>query len=155
MTMDQALAEAEWDRTVRRHVYDYVMREGLPPSTAVTASTLGRSTGEVVAAFRRLADARILVLQPDGGEILMANPFSAVPTAFQVRTGGQAYFGNCIWDALGILTMLHRDGEVEASCGCCGSAMRLTVAGGALAATDGIAHFALPAVRWWDDIVFT
>jgi hypothetical protein len=37
----------------------------------------------------------------------MANPFSAVPTPFLVRSGDRSWYGNCIWDALGIPAMLQ------------------------------------------------
>ena len=154
MTMDHQ-AQVTWDTQVRCHVYDYVMREGVPPSVAAVAAALQHSTEEVAAAFRRLADAHILVLQRDTGEILMANPFSAVPTPFQVHAGGRAFFGNCIWDALGIFAMLQQDGRLDTSCGCCGTAMQLTITRGALEPAAGIAHFGIPAAHWWDDIVFT
>ena len=152
--MDNDQAPATWDTLVRCHVYDYVMREGVPPSVAATASALAHSPEEVAAAFRRLAGANMLVLQRDSAEILMANPFSAVPTPFQVHAGGRAFFGNCIWDALGIFAMLHQDGRLDTSCGCCGTAMHLTIAGGSLEPVAAIAHFAIPAAHWWDDIVF-
>ena len=45
--------------------------------------------------------------------IWMANPFSAVPTDFKVTSRGRTYFGNCIWDALGIPAILGADGLVE------------------------------------------
>ena len=59
----------------------------------------------------------------------MAEPFSAVPTPFAVYVDDQRYFGNCIWDALGIPAMLHADARIESSCGCsarrCSSTCRL------------------------------
>jgi hypothetical protein len=143
-----------FDKVVRHHVYGYVMREGLPPTMAETASVLFRSPDEVKASFQRLADAHVLVLQKGSGEVLMANPFSAVPTPFVVNSRGRSYFGNCIWDALGIPAMLKQDASIEASCGCCGTAMNLQVTNGSLGTAPGIAHFAIPAAHWWDDIVF-
>ena len=151
---DRERDAAEFDREVRRYVYEHTIGEGLPPSVAEAVAGLSRPEPEVRAAFRRLSDAHVLVLQQGGDEILMANPFSAVPTPFLVRAGGRSYYGNCVWDALGIPAMLQADADVEASCGCCGRAMRLRVAAGALAEAAGVAHFALPAARWWDDIVF-
>jgi hypothetical protein len=142
------------DRAVRRHVYDHIMREGLPPAIAETSATLARSPDEVRASLQRLADGHILVLQQGNGEILMANPFSAVPTPFLVKVGNRSYYGNCIWDALGISAMLRQDAIIEASCGCCSTAMKLKVTNGSLEEARGIAHFAIPAAFWWDDIVF-
>jgi len=82
----------------------------------------------------------------------MANPFSAVPTPFVTEIGGRRWFGNCIWDSLGIVATLHADARVLTSCGTSGETMELSVRGGALTG-EGTVHFALPARRWWDDIV--
>jgi hypothetical protein len=146
--------EAAFDYEARRYVYDHVMNEGLPPTIAETASALSTTPGSVAASFQRLADGHVLVLQRGSGEILMANPFSAVPTPFLVRAEDRSWYGNCIWDAMGIPAMLKLDATIEASCGCCGTAMHLTVTEGSLQEASGIAHFAIPAAHWWDDIVF-
>ena len=143
-----------FDKVVRSHVYDYVMREGLPPTIVETSSALSRSSDDVRTSLQRLADGHILVLQKGSGEVLMANPFSAVPTPFFVKARGRSYYGNCIWDAMGIPAMLKQDATIEASCGCCSTAMNLRITNGSLEEAHGIAHFAIPAAHWWDDIVF-
>jgi len=152
--MDAEQEKIAFDRVVRSHVYDYVMREGLPPTIAETSSVLSRSADQVRSSFQRLADGHILVLQKGSDEVLMANPFSAVPTPFLVKAGGRSYYGNCIWDAMGIPAMLQQDATLEASCGCCSTAMNLKVTDGLIGEAHGIAHFAIPAAHWWDDIVF-
>ncbi len=152
--MSAELTPATFDQDVRRYVYDQTMKLGLPPSIAETAAALSATGVEVEAAFRRLAEARMLVLQRDGGEVLMANPFSAVPTAFVATVDGQAYYGNCIWDVMGVAAMLGRDARIQASCGDCGTAMPLRVSDGSLDPAQGIVHFAVPAAEWWRDIVF-
>ena len=146
--------EAAFDYEVRRYVYDRAMREGLPPTIAETATALSTTPDDVGASFRRLADAHVLVLQRGTGEILMSNPFSAVPTPFLVRTGEASWYGNCIWDAMGIPAMMEQDATIEASCGCCGTAMQVSIIDGSLEEASGIAHFAIPAAHWWHDIVF-
>ena len=143
-----------FDKVVRSHVYDCVMREGLPPTIVETSSALSRLSDDVRTSFQRLADGHILVLQKGSGEVLMANPFSAVPTPFFVKAGGRSYYGNCIWDAMGIAAILKQDATIEASCGCCSTAMNLRITNGSLEEACGIAHFAIPAAHWWDDIVF-
>ncbi len=89
----------------------------------------------------------------------MANPLSAVPTPFvvetQADTGPRSWYGNCIWDALGVIAMLQHDGRVLTSCGCCGESMAVTVRNSQVESKPpGVVHFAIPARRWWDDIVF-
>ncbi len=152
--MDAEQERVAFDKIVRGHVYDYVMQEGLLPTIAETSSALARSPGDVRDSFQRLADGHILVLQKENGEILMANPFSAVPTPFLVEAGGRSYYGNCIWDAMGIPAMLKQGAVIEASCGCCSTAINLKIENGSLNEAHGIAHFAIPAAHWWDDIVF-
>jgi hypothetical protein len=84
----------------------------------------------------------------------MANPFSAVPTPFVVNAGSRSWYANCIWDAMGVAAMLGADVELDASCGCCGSAMTLNIPSHCRDEDERVAHFAIPAARWWDDIVF-
>jgi hypothetical protein len=84
----------------------------------------------------------------------MADPFSAVPTPFVVTISSRVWFGNCIWDAMGIAAMIGADAELEASCGCCGTSMKLAIPGECRQGDERVAHFAIPAAHWWDDIVF-
>jgi hypothetical protein len=164
-----------FDQRMRFHIYDHALRTGAVPGSAALAGALGAAPDAVRRGLRRLADAHIVALQPGSGEILMAMPFSAVPTPFVVRaarwgvtpappvwagvTGARLAYANCVWDALGIPAMLGEDAVIETACGDCGEALRLQVADGQ-ARPDaeggaGVAHFALPVARWWDDIVFT
>jgi hypothetical protein len=141
------------DRT-RWHVYDVTMREGAPPLRARLAELLGVSEEEVLASLRRLAAARMLVLQPDTEEILMAGPFSAVPTPFRVTLEAFSCYANCIWDALGIAATMRADAEIDTSCADCGAFASISVHSGEVLG-DGFMHFALPPRMWWQDIVFT
>ncbi len=105
-------------------------------------------------AFQRLAEGKALVLQRESGEVLMAEPFSAVPTAFEVEIEDGTWWGNCIWDALGIPAMLGRDARVRTSCGDCGESMELLIRDGKLLPADGVIHYLMPVRRWWEDVVF-
>jgi len=134
------------DAEIRRSVFDVALTTGRIPAR----EEIGCSQEDL----ERLADAHVLVLQ-ETGEILMAMPFSAVPTTFVVRSGDYAAWGNCVWDALGILAMKDVDGVVEAACGCCGTAMPLRVRRRQLLDTGGVVHYGVAAKQWWDDIVFT
>jgi hypothetical protein len=106
------------------------------------------------AALDRLCQTHAFVLE-ENGELWRAAPFSAVPTAFPVRIGKKSWFANCIWDALGIPAMLHKDAIVDASCGCCNTQMVLEVKRGRLLQKEGLIHIAVPARNWYNDVVFT
>jgi len=143
------------DREVRYQVYDHTMSRLKPPLVADVTRAMGASEAEIRAAFQRLADAHILVLQNESGEILMANPFSAVPTPFFVYTEHGDAWGNCIWDSLGIPAMLGTDARIDTGCGDCNESMTLEIKGQELASGEGIVHFSVPAKRWWDNIKFS
>ena len=143
------------DFEVRRSIYAHIFMRGWVPLLIDVATSLERPISVIREAYGRLAAAHTIVLQRESDEILMANPFSAVPTPFQVEVGGQTFWGNCIWDALGIGAMIKTDAEVSTSCGDCGSALQVRTRAGMLAGGTGVAHFAVPARDWWSDIVFT
>ncbi len=89
------------------------------------------------------------------GEIIMANPFSGVPTGYRVDAAGRWWYGNCAWDAFGICAALHADGRIETSCPDCGHALRIAVRDQRPDDPSLLFHCLVPAARWWDDIVFT
>ena len=150
-----------YDTHLREYIYRHFIREGRAPTVTEMAATLSSPVRkakaglrEVRAALERLAQTHAFVLQ-ETGELWRAAPFSAVPTAFPVRSGKRAWYSNCIWDALGIPAMLHQSARIDASCGCCNDEMVLRVEGARLLGPKGIIHFAVPARHWYDDIVFT
>jgi hypothetical protein len=146
---------ADVDRTVRLHVYERFLEAGRPPTHEETAVALGIDIERAADAYLRLAEQRVLVLAPGTLAIWMAAPFSAVPTAFWVETPRGSYWGNCIWDAFGVVAMAGGTGVVSTTCQDCGDDMRLEVSGFELMPTEGIAHFAVPARDWWKNIGYT
>ena len=147
--------DEQLDAQVRRSVYEAFLTRGQPPDSTTVADAIGIDVSMIKNAYQRLADGHILVLQPESGEILMANPFSSVPTPFLVEAGDQGWWANCIWDALGILAMVGKNGHVRSSCPDCGEELHLLVNSGELENTSLVAHFSIPANQWWEDIVFT
>jgi hypothetical protein len=142
------------DDSVRTALYERFVDEGEAPSAGDLAEALSLPAEDVEAALRRLAESRVIVLMPGTTEIWMAPPLSAVPTSFRVETSRGSFWGNCIWDGLGTIAMLGGEGTVETRCPDCEQPMELSVEGGGLA-NSGVAHFAVPAARWWDNIGFT
>jgi hypothetical protein len=145
----------ELDNAVRVHLYRAFVDAGTPPSVSATAEALARSEEETADAYRRLEQRRVIVLAPGTLNVWMANPLSAVPTEFAVDIDGRSYWGNCIWDGLGVVSMLGGRGRVTTACADCGEPMVLAVDDYELRPVDGVAHFAVPAARWWENIGFT
>jgi hypothetical protein len=140
------------DRDVRIAIYRSFVDDCVAPTAGVVASEIGAPIGEVSDAFRRLAGDHVITLLPGDAYIWMANPFSAVPTDFTVRAQGKRWWGNCIWDALGILAGLHADGTVSTRCPDCGDALEVRVEDGEASSDADAVHFSIPAARWWDSI---
>jgi hypothetical protein len=147
--------EEEVDRDVRLHIYRRFLDRGRPPSVGETAVALGLAPVDVEEAYRRLAEGHVIVLKSGTLDIWMANPLSAEPTAFRAVAGDRWWWGNCAWDAPGILAMLHEDGSIETSCPDCDEPLTMTIREGELEPLDAVAHFAVPAAGWWDDIGYT
>jgi hypothetical protein len=143
------------DGRVRLAVYGHFLDMGSRPGVRDVARRLALSPEEVEASFLRLASQHVLVLEEGSTDIRMAMPFSGVPTAFRVETPRGGWWANCAWDALGISAMLQVDARVESRCDDCGDPLTVSIEQGRLTRGEGVIHFAVPAARWWEDIVFT
>jgi hypothetical protein len=110
----------------------------------------------VQAAFQALHQKRLLVPEPgDPSRIRMAPPFSAVETPFLVHVRDKNYYANCAWDAFGIPAALHVDASVHTSDATSGEPIIQEVQAGQPIPQPCVIHFAVPAARWWEDIVYT
>jgi len=149
MEMDQH------DLELRNLTYGLFVELGRAPSASEVAHRAEVTRADVEAAWRRLHDAHALVLNPATTELRMVNPFSAVPTAYRVEASGRWWYANCAWDAFGVCAALHVDGHIETSCPDCGEPIAVEVRGECPDDESLLFHCLVPAVRWWDDIVFT
>lgn len=146
----------DFDTTVKLNIYETITENTKPPTAAEVAQALDASVEEVQAAFARLHGKRLLVPEPgDPSRIRMAPPFSGVATPFCAIVNDKSYYANCIWDALAIPAALHSDGLVEASDGHTGEPMTIEVKNGQPAPQECVIHFAVPAAKWWEDIIYT
>ena len=137
----------EADRDIRNRTYALFVDLGRAP----TAAEVGTGANE---AWRRLHDEHALVLD-ERGELLMANPFSAIPTPYRVHADGRDWYGNCAWDAIGICAALHADGRIDTTCPDCGEQIALAIENERPDDEGLFFHGLVPAAHWWDDIVFT
>jgi hypothetical protein len=142
------------DQELRLFIYHHFVSEGHAPTVAEMVTGVSRPLRQTRQALARLCETHAFVLEEEG-ELWRAAPFSAVATAFTAEVGKRHWWGNCIWDALGILAALKRDGRILAACACCNTDMTLQVQHSRLQEKTGVIHFAVPARHWYDDIVFT
>jgi len=143
------------DGRVRSYVYQFFVHRQRAPEASEIAAALSITFDDVIETLGHLAADRVLVLDARRTGILMAEPFSAVETRFNVRSGKRAWWSNCAWDALGIAAALHADVEIQSSCPDCNHPLSLSVKAGRVTGDQCVIHLAVPAARWWDDIVFT
>ena len=153
MTMNQLIP---FDQNVRLAIYHHLIQFGMVPSIQEIADVLQETKDRMTDSFRRLAEYRAIVVQPEDQEkIVMVMPFSAIPTPFDVKTEQGHWWANCIWDALGIAAMLNIETTIHTRSGAIGEPLTLTVKDDSLSDWDLSIHFAIPAAQWWQDIVFT
>ena len=146
----------ELDTQVKQAIYSITADTAAIPNATAVAVKMNLSEAETLAAFARLHSKRLLVPEPgDSSRIRMAPPFSGIPTAFPVEARGKRYFANCVWDAFGIAAALRSDAIIPASDGQTGEPLTLEVKNQRPIPRPYLAHFAVPAAKWWEDIVFT
>jgi hypothetical protein len=142
------------DLAIRQTTYGLFVELGRAPVVEEVAERAGVGVEEARAVWARLHQAHALVLHANG-RLRMANPFSAVPTAYRVEAGGRHWYANCAWDAFGICAALHSDGVVNASCPDCGFPLTVTLHARKPDDESLLFHCLVPANAWWDDITFT
>jgi hypothetical protein len=142
----------EHDRVVRASVFELFVAGAQQVTASEIANSTGMAIDAIVQSLNRLAHAHRLVLEDDRERVVMAHPFSGAPTGYRAEIGERSWQANCAWDAFGILALLG-DGKVVAS-PFDRSDSEGTVVDGRVE-PDGVVHFVVPAVRFWDDIEFT
>ena len=143
------------DLGLRATTYRLFVELGRAPTASEVAVSGDLTEADVVSGWRRLHEQHALVLDSVTAGIRMANPFSAVPTAYRVQADGRWWYANCAWDAFGVCAALHTDGRIETSCPDCGEALTVEVRDERPDDESLLFHCLVPATRWWDDIVFT
>jgi Alkylmercury lyase len=108
---------AERLTSAERNLYRWILRafaeQGRPPADRLlaVASSLGLDLEQALA---RLAEEDLVHRGPPDGQIIVAYPFSGVPTAHRVRLdGGSDVYAMCAVDALGIPYMLGLPAEIS------------------------------------------
>jgi hypothetical protein len=146
----------ELETKVKLTIYGITAETGRVPNSLEVARKIDIDEADVLGAFAGLHAKRLLIPEPgDPSRIRMAPPFSGIATAFPVEANGKRYYANCVWDAYGIAAALHADAIIPAADGHTGEPLTLEVKSGQPVLHSYVAHFAVPAAQWWDDIVFT
>lgn len=141
---------------MRVAIYRSFVETGRPPMPADLAADAGVALAEVESALQGLASADVIALVPGTSFVWLAHPFSAAAAPFRVTAGNRTWDAICIWDALGILALVESDGRVDARCPDCNEELRVEVRDGEISASDAyVAHYGIPARRWYEDVGYT
>ena len=150
------MPDLDLDTKVKLAIYEITAETGRIPNASTVSDKIDISEAEVISAFGRLHTKRLLLPEPgDPTRVRMAPPFSGVPTKFPVEANGKQYYAPCVWDAYGIAAALHSDAISRAIDAHTDEPLTLEVKNGAPILKSYVAHFAVPAAHWWDDLVFT
>ncbi len=146
----------DFDTSVKMNIYETIARTARIPTAQGVAQALDVPHNDVLEAFERLHQKRLLVPEPgDPDRIRMAPPFSGIETPFRVKVQEKSYYANCAWDALGVPAALHEAAVIEASDAHTGEPIVLEIRLEGPVAQPCVIHFAVPAARWWEDILYT
>lgn len=151
---------------IRHFVYQHFADTTHPPSVDVAAAHFNISMEETEEYYKELHNRHAFFLDLETMTVLMANPFSGIPTDFKVHVNDKTYYANCAWDMLGIPAALHCDAIIEAKFTESNETVKLEIkngnvalaavpGGGDAASSDLLIHFPLPFSRWYDDLTFT
>jgi len=141
---------------IKLAIYDTFAKTAKAPTVAEIAAKLKLPVVDVQSAFDELHQQRLLVPEPgDATRIRMAPPFSGIGTPFRVTVRGKIYFAPCAWDAYGIAAALHKDVVIDTKDGHTGEPMKLEVKKGKPVPLPYVVHIAVPAAKWWEDIIYT
>ena len=138
-----------------RHAIYRTFAEGGVPRAAALSAQLTIPIDEIKASYQQLHEARAIVIDHRTKEVWMALPFSAVPTPHRVTSGERSWYANCAWDAFGIPSVIKGEARIESACGDCDAPIVYRAERGRIVDTHGVAHFVVPAARWWDNIGYT
>jgi hypothetical protein len=130
----------------------HVIERGHAPDVTTLARLAGCSVAEAVQALARLSEMHGVILEPGSDRVWSLHPFALTPASFWVSAdGGQGWWANCAWCALGVAAALRRDVTVAARDGAEGDPLVFRAEAGRPGRADLVVHFPYPPARWWDN----
>lgn len=146
-------------KEVRKFIYDHFKSFSIPPTLEKIMSKFKKERNEILNALKTLHNDHLIVLDEKINKIMIAHPFSGIPTAFTVKSSQDInYFATCAWDAIALHFTLEQDIEIESFCHDCNDEIRLILSNHQFVSKipeNTIIHFQEPASIWWEDIINT
>lgn len=141
---------------VRTFIYEHFAATTHAPDLLTIAQHFGLGDARATDILKALHEIHALFLDPGTTNIRIANPFSGVPTPFEVDANGQRYWANCAWDSFGVIAALQAtDGVIHATCAHSDTPLQVQIHQGAVVDTTAIIHILVPFREWYQNMVFT
>lgn len=140
---------------VRLTVYRSLAETGRLPSPDLVGEVAG-GPQRAAEAIDELASRRAWALDGDGN-IVLAHPFASRSFGYSVMSDQTLWWGGCAWDAFAIPHLVPDAAPaiVAGSCPNCDCPLVWRVDIDAPPTGPERAHFLVPTIRMWDDVIFT
>jgi Alkylmercury lyase len=143
---------------VRKFIFDSFLETGRAPLVEEIMPRFNVGREEAVKLLLELQASHHILLLPGTHRILMANPFSNLPTPFRVSSGGMSFYANCAWDAIALHVLLERDVRIASFCHHCAATILLNLSDGKRVAgerNDLLVYLGTPVSKWYDNLLVT
>ena len=148
-------------KNVRKYIFEHFEEHTTAPVLEQIMRKFGLDRASAFKVLTDLQSARHIALLTGTQRILMAFPFSSIVTPFRVKVAGKEreYFANCAWDAVAIHVALGKEQWISSYCHHCSEDIKIHLKEqrAILQHSDNqpLVYLALPASKWWENIVFT
>ena len=145
-------------RVVRKYIFDHFFEYTTSPPLEEVMQRFKLTRKEAYESFRELEEDHQIVLVPGTQRILMANPFSAIPTPFRVYVGSRRFYANCAWDSVALHVMLEQEARVESFCHHCAEPVELSLSRGEVKSSKTLSpliFLSTPVSKWYDNLINT
>jgi hypothetical protein len=159
--MSQTGISENLQKDVRKYILEHFEEHTTAPVLEQIMRKFGLDRASAFKVLVELQSARHIALLGDTQRILMAFPFSSIVTPFRVRLTGKdkEYFANCAWDAVAIHVTLGKEQWISSYCHHCSEDIKIHLKDQRLISQRSdnlpLVYLALPASKWWENIVLT
>jgi hypothetical protein len=158
--MSESNNSEKLQKNVRKYIFEHFEEHAVGPVLEQIMRKFGLDRSSAFKVLTDLQSARHIALLTGTQRILMAFPFSSIVTPFRVRVAGKdkEYFANCAWDAVAIHVALGNELWISSYCHHCSEDVKIHLKDQRVVSQSDnqpIVYLALPASRWWENILLT
>ncbi len=150
---------AELIKRIRKYIYDSFIATSHAPVIEEIVEKFSISKQKALDILNELHEKHLIVLQPFTNRILMAHPFSNIPTSWVVKPNNKTvYYANCAWDAIAMHFTIHNSISIESFCIYCNNKINIRLEEGVFKEkipASTLIGISKPASRWWENVIDT